>query len=229
MPTKPAGVGRVNVRVDVADGVELAERVGDTLLIQGRRGRAERIARVGRNCVAQRVGLDHGRDPQVGVLGVAQDLGDGVDVLALVSGETFGCRRELAVGGGRVAVASGEVVDDDRYDPRAAGARCLIQRGVEMPCQPLGRVGSRDGGDVGEPDRGGLGRDDLHLVVEGRVRLVCIRLGENLGAPVVVHVLDRTFVRVLARRVTCRECGSGAAGVCRQNRDSHEHGGCAQP
>src|SRR6185437_1152009 len=112
-PAEPAGVTDVEVVVDLrADAVQLAERVGDALLVVRDRGGAGGLALVG-DRVGQRVGLDEVDDLQLAVLGVALESDDRVDVLRLVLRQSSVGGRDLAVGGQCRAVTAGQVVDDD--------------------------------------------------------------------------------------------------------------------
>src|SRR6185437_14061138 len=86
-PAQPAGVADVQIVVDLgADPVQLAQGVGDALLVVRRRGGTGGLALVG-DGVGQRVRLDEVHDPQVAVGRGALDRHDRIDVLRLVLGQ----------------------------------------------------------------------------------------------------------------------------------------------
>ncbi len=222
VPAEPAGVGEVQVGVDVRDGVQLVQGVADGVDLDaaalglGALG----VGEVG-DQVGQAVRLDHGGDADVLVLGVGEDLGDLVDVLALVARQSGGGEGEFAVGGQGGAVAARQVVHHEGRHDRAAGL-LLRERQVQVVGEALAArvdLAAVDGGDAVQPDGRRIALDLLHPGLEGRVG------GAGDGAVDQAGVVRVDVERGAGERVVDMGLRGGRLGGGQLGRRSQQHGG----
>jgi hypothetical protein len=184
IPSQPAAVGSVNVKVGIGE-LQVGNGVGHAILVNWRGLGAQLDVHIGDE-VGQGVGLEHNGEVDVGRRGNL--LHEGGDVLTLVTLEAAGGALELARALAGAAVAVGQVVQDKSDELILAGG-ILLHAGVGD-----GLVDERQVGDTGDPvehagvldgpDLGSVGRVALleEVVVNGLELSVVLVVGGQLPA-----------------------------------------------